>query len=298
MKSLHLALAGIGGCALGWTIASLYGALWAPPAAVAVPSTAGVPTFDVILAFGDSITQLGSDPQLGGYVARLADLYQRQMDVVNRGLSGYNSSLARSVVDQVFPVTQPMAAAGPALAKRGGSGSILPNRQSSLPGTAATVQLCILFFGANDAVDPPAPMHNPIDAYADNLRHFIGLLREPTSRHYSPKTRILIVTPPAVSDQMARETAKTMSVFRQVNSASTKRYAERAIAVAREAGVPYVDLNSAIEDKVKQLAAGAGAYGGYERYLADGLHLTAGGYELVYDLIVAQIKAHWPEMLP
>ncbi|KAJ2713772.1 isoamyl acetate-hydrolyzing esterase [Coemansia spiralis] len=301
-KFLHLVIAGVVGCGLGWTVSNLYGALLAAPAVTAVveePSPAVYPAYDVLLAFGDSITQLGGDPELGGYVARLADLYQRQMDVVNRGFAGFNSNAARGVVDRVFPVTQPAAAPG-ALEKRGRS-TIWPSRDRNRPGPAAAMQLCILFFGANDAVEAPSKTHVPIDQYADNLRHFIALLRDPASRHYSPKTRILIVTPPAVSDRMARDTAKKLDIFHHVSSASTKLYAERAIAVAREASLPFVDLNSAIETKVKENVAEGretGAYGGYERFLADGLHLTAGGYELLYKLIIDQIKANWPEILP
>ena len=102
--------------------------------------------------FGDSITQKASDPQ-GGWAAALAHNYQRkaravlstscrstwhfdtcqqsdqsraceQVDVVNRGYSGYNTRWAKYLLEKVFPANQPK------------------------------VNLVTLFWGANDASLP------------------------------------------------------------------------------------------------------------------------------------------------
>ncbi|KAJ1730856.1 isoamyl acetate-hydrolyzing esterase [Coemansia biformis] len=163
------------------------------------------------------------------------------------------------------------------------------------------MQLCILFFGANDAVLPSSRLHNPIDSYAENLKYFIALLRDPSSKYYSPNTRIMIITPPAVSDAMTKESAKGQSVFKYVSRAATKQYADMAIVVAKEANIPFVDLNTAIDKKVEELVAtikDPGVYAGYDRFLADGLHLTARGYEVLYNLIIDTIRTNWPEIMP
>lgn len=52
-----------------------------------------------ILLIGDSITQYSFS--VGGWGARLADWYVRKADVVNRGLSGYNSSWALAALPKV-----------------------------------------------------------------------------------------------------------------------------------------------------------------------------------------------------
>ena len=76
------------------------------------------------IVFGDSITQQAFSP--GGWAAMLSDAYQRRVDIMNRGYSGYNTRLATSLLSYVFP---PETAADAAL-------------------------LATVFFGANDAALP------------------------------------------------------------------------------------------------------------------------------------------------
>lgn len=52
------------------------------------------------VTFGDSITQMGFDVAIMGWVASLAFRYSRRMDVINRGLSGYNTRWALTVFDE------------------------------------------------------------------------------------------------------------------------------------------------------------------------------------------------------
>ncbi|KAJ7090032.1 hypothetical protein C8R43DRAFT_1050416 [Mycena crocata] len=53
---------------------------------------------DVIMLFGDSITQAAWDER--GFGARLANVYSRKLDVLNRGLAGYNTEWAIPVLEQ------------------------------------------------------------------------------------------------------------------------------------------------------------------------------------------------------
>ena len=73
--------------------------------------------------FGDSITQKAFAQ--GGWAGVVADAYQRRVDVINRGYSGYNTRWALSIVDHLFPAN-----------------------------TTSKVELATVFFGANDAALP------------------------------------------------------------------------------------------------------------------------------------------------
>lgn len=51
------------------------------------------------IMFGDSITQQAW--QRGGLGQHLSEVYQRRMDIVNRGFSGYNSNWALQAAPRV-----------------------------------------------------------------------------------------------------------------------------------------------------------------------------------------------------
>jgi hypothetical protein len=53
---------------------------------------------DTIMLFGDSITQGGWQPH--GFAQRLAYVYARKLDVINRGLSGYTTEWGIPVFEQ------------------------------------------------------------------------------------------------------------------------------------------------------------------------------------------------------
>ncbi|KAJ2497711.1 isoamyl acetate-hydrolyzing esterase [Coemansia sp. RSA 1972] len=298
------------------------------------------PGYDVFLAFGDSITQIGDDPDNGGYLAYLTRHYERQMDVLNRGFAGYNTTGARAVVHRVFPKTRTntrssalsgwypwQASSKPGkssgLAIYNSTGSIWPSRNNHFPSSARKLQLCIIFFGANDAQEEGEYGHNPIENYAENLRYFVSLLRSPDSEHYSPDTRILFITPPASGELLLKATARSghMPMFRNKD---TKAYAEVVKKIATEVGAPYVDLYSAIENRVHPPnkraemsdkldtgnstktgkvestvpAAKSGKYDGYDQLLIDGIHLNPAGNKMLFNLVVAEINKNWPELKP
>ncbi|KAJ2768366.1 isoamyl acetate-hydrolyzing esterase, partial [Coemansia nantahalensis] len=246
------------------------------------------PKYDVLLAFGDSLTQFGFNPARGGYLIHLAHHFERRMDVVGRGFAGYNTADARRVVDLVLPRTQQSA------------GKLWPQgRHNTFPNQDGKLQLCILFFGANDARLEGEGGHLPLEQYGDNLRYFVSLLRNPGSAHYSPDTRILIITPPPIGDKMI-ERITAQGAQPQARNSVTGTYADMAISVAREHGIPHVDLYSAINDAAKTAAAQDphGKLEGYDQFLVEGIHLREKGYKLLYDLIIQAIAANWPELAP
>ncbi|KAJ2378094.1 isoamyl acetate-hydrolyzing esterase [Coemansia sp. RSA 2611] len=246
-----------------------------------------------MLVFGDSITQFGNSVDRGGFVARLANYYQRQMDVINRGFSQYNASGALGIAGNVFPKTaSPVYSRSAAPAKSKPSSALWPLRDSNFPKSSSKLQLCILFFGTNDALAPSHPRANPIDSYYHAMHSLVALLRDSNSKHYSPETRIIIVTPPPVGELMLAEPTLT--------NARTSAYAQMAKRVATEVGAPYVDVFAEIQAHVKQDQANGnvtGEYDGYDKYLGDGIHPNFHGNSVIYELIMSTIGSKWPELV-
>jgi len=73
---------------------------------------------------------------------------------------------------------------------------------------------------------------------------------------------------------------------------STKAYARQMLRVGEETGVEVVDAWELFWAKAD------GKEEWLTPYLSDGLHLTAAGYEIVFDEVLAKIKAKYPELHP
>ncbi|KAJ2160530.1 isoamyl acetate-hydrolyzing esterase [Coemansia sp. RSA 552] len=274
--------------------------------------------YDVLYAFGDSITQRGYDIDTGGWVARLGQLYQRYMDVLNRGFQSYNTEAAREIVDRVFPVTSakstsegngPRAQITSKKSKRGAGGGVYTkrafewpeDRKQSLPGNNSVIQLCFIFFGANDAKVESAETYVPIDTFGDNLEYFISLLQDSDSPHYSPNARIVVITPPPAGDLLLEAMAEYQGGEVTSKNGITKEYAQRALGVAQQMNVASIDLYTEMENAVQEYVQGDGKssqYAGYDKYLVDGIHLSYDGNKLLYDLIVDLVNTTWPEIMP
>jgi len=200
---------------------------------------------DVILLFGDSLTQGGWEA--GGFAQRLAHVYARKLDVINRGLSGYNSEWALPVFEKVFP-------------KRGDPGP--------------KVRLLTLWLGGNDSCLEPSPQYLPLGRFIANLTKMVRMVQDPDSPYHSPETRIVLITPPPVSEKVrgADLASRNPPIALDRSASNTKRYAEAVTELAKNLSLPVVDLYTPIasaagddEDRLKT-------------YLSDGLHLTPEGY--------------------
>ncbi|XP_060191263.1 GDSL esterase/lipase At5g45920 isoform X2 [Lycium barbarum] len=163
-----------------------------------------------IYLFGDSITEMSFDD--GGWGASLVKHFNRTVDVVLRGYSGYNTRWALKVIEKVFPETE----------------------ESPL---AVTV-----FFGANDAClvnRCSAFQHVPIDEYKQNLHSIVSFLKGRW-----PTTQIILISPPPI-DEPARLlypfTENKLRLPERTNEAAGN-YAKACLAVAAECGVVAVDL--------------------------------------------------------
>ncbi|KAK8853298.1 hypothetical protein IAR55_004002 [Kwoniella newhampshirensis] len=218
------------------------------------------PTQGCIVLFGDSLTERQDVP--GTLHEKISQSYCRKLDVLNRGLGGYNTTLARPLLEHIF-------------AKKGE--------------TAQTVRLVTIWFGANDACLPPNVRAVPLSSYRENLDHFVESLTNPSKSPYAisetPINIILITPPPIFLPQIPQERQS----LRRIGHSS--RYAQ----VVREVGedwksreeskenttdwkIAVLDLWSAIEAKA------GGSDDGLAPFFHDGVHMTTQGYEVLWGL--------------
>ncbi|GAA6019620.1 hypothetical protein JCM11491_002828 [Sporobolomyces phaffii] len=224
---------------------------------------------DQIVLFGDSITQGAWVPAGTGSTMSIA--YQRKLDVMNRGLS---------------------AAWGLPVIKQW-----LPRRGERLP----KIRLLFIWFGANDAALPSSPQHVTLEEFKTNLVSIVDLVRSPASPYYSPGTVPVLVTPPPVNAHVrnAELTSRDPPRVPDRDAALTQAYADAVRLVAAQERLHVVDVWTAIDTKARE-------DGGLEKYLYDGLHLSAAGYEIVTgeiaNLIVNELpELHWdrlPQVFP
>nr|POE79715.1 isoamyl acetate-hydrolyzing esterase 1 like [Quercus suber] len=246
-------------------------------------------TMDQFLLFGDSITQHSSAGDGGefNFGGALTNAYMRKLDIVNRGLSGYNSSQALHILP-----------------------SILPSPHQ------AHLRFMTVFFGANDARFPNTPggpeQHVPLAQYKANLR---SIVMHPSLKEHS-NVRIILITPPPIEERKLRKA--DLAKLPQLEwtprraAATTARYAEAVRLVGQELQVPVLDIWDAMmtrasngETTARQpplaplpgsLEASSNAV--LESYLHDGLHFSSKGYKVLYDELMMLIQATWPDQMP
>lgn len=130
---------------------------------------------------------------------------------------------------------------------------------------AAQADYNYIFFGANDAADH----HNVSpEQFATNLTTFVTALG-------ADKTSL--VTTAYVNEKAIAETHEMPGR----SNANVAKYVAAAKAVAEKTGAKIVDLNHAMT-----------IYPGSDEFVvADGVHFTEVGYELVTSLIAADVKS-------
>ncbi|KAJ2917246.1 hypothetical protein MD484_g3200, partial [Candolleomyces efflorescens] len=206
---------------------------------------------DVFMLFGDSITQGAWEPGYEGFGQRLSHVYARRFDVLNRGLSGYNTEWALPILEQC-------------LAKR-------DDRQ------APKIRVLTIWFGANDACIKPSPQHVPVDKFESNIRRMIEMVHSPTSEYYSPDTRIVLITAPPINtltraaDLGSRDPPMALDRLFE----TTRQYAEVVKKIGEELKLGVVDVWTLLWEGAGRVEAGLSKFSG------DGLHLNGEGYEVI-----------------
>ncbi|CAA3002500.1 GDSL esterase lipase At5g62930 [Olea europaea subsp. europaea] len=200
-----------------------------------------------IVLFGDSIT--AQSFRSGGWGAALADTYTRKADVVVRGYGGYNTRWALFLLNHLFPMG------------------------SATPPVATTI-----FFGANDAAllgRTGERQHVPIEEYRENLRRIVRHLKNCT-----PTMLIVLITPPPIDELGRLEFARSLygdkaTELPERTNEMAAVYAKQCVELAEELGLPSINLWSKMQKTE-----------GWQKFLSDGLHLTAEGNAIVYEEVV------------
>ncbi|GMH37537.1 hypothetical protein BSKO_05410 [Bryopsis sp. KO-2023] len=205
--------------------------------------------------FGDSLTQTSFSP--GGWGNLLADHYARQVDVVSRGLSGYNTRWAKHILPVVFAETQ-----------------------------APPPDLVTVFFGANDAAladGPDARQHVPLDEYKSNLEAIVRHVEKMKSKH-----AVLITPPPVDGAAWANHHGSTQGGNPEGPdrcSEETEKYASACISVGEKMGYPVLDLFSLLGGKAD-----------WEKHLCDGLHFNQKGHQFVFEMLLALLREKFEDL--
>ena len=222
-------------------------------------SSAAVPTRKSfqrpkILLLGDSLTQTSFE----GWGAKLADVYQRRADIVNRGYSGYNTD---------FYLRLPL---------------------DDLASCEHT--LVLIFFGANDAAIKEVDRHHhvSVEEYSKNLKTLLEQLR---SVSLPPRCQddILLITPPPVDHeqrlayQIKKYGEKATGVLERTLE-NTGRYAESCQSVAKAANLPCLNLYDGMQKRAD-----------WPSFFHDGLHFSPRGHAYVGEALVDAINKHFPK---
>ncbi|CAM6098249.1 unnamed protein product [Calypogeia fissa] len=205
-----------------------------------------------IVLFGDSLTEWSFRVDECGWGASLANHFSRKADVVARGFGGYNTRLAKIMLDRIFPIP------------------------SSNPPILVTVG-----FGANDSSDPNAShkiLSVPVAEYGQNLRKIVTHLKK-----QSDTTKIILFTPPPVSEKMLVKQWLMWPDFSGIptrRNEHTRLYAEEVVKVAWDEKLPVINLWSIFQEEADW----------EEKYLSDGLHLTSQGNAKVFEELLKVLE--------
>ena len=193
--------------------------------------------FDAALLLGDSQTQLGWGE--GGWVTSLAEKYVRKVDIINRGLSGYNTRMLLNV---------------------------LPDILDSV--ALENVKIVTLMMGSNDASFPETNPEQavPLEEFGENLLKIISMLLNKGIK----KESIVIMSPPPILPEKWTQYRNSLPGPKYENCKDnqlTKQYAAECGKVAGRMNITFVDLFTAMMGLHDLDAA-----------LSDGLHLGKPGH--------------------
>ncbi|XP_050171798.1 isoamyl acetate-hydrolyzing esterase 1 homolog [Myiozetetes cayanensis] len=163
-----------------------------------------------VLLFGDSITEYSF--QENGWGAYLADRLVRKCDVVNRGISGYNTRWAKLILPRLITEST----------------------------SAESIVAITIFFGANDSAlkDLNPKQHVPLEEYAANLKSMIQYLKSVDIT----EDRIILITPPPLQESAWEKACLAKGDKLNRCNATTGQYAQACVQVAKDCRTDVLDL--------------------------------------------------------
>ncbi|XP_060938359.1 isoamyl acetate-hydrolyzing esterase 1 homolog isoform X1 [Limanda limanda] len=219
-----------------------------------------------VIFFGDSITQFSFQPNGWGadITHRLASCPCRKCDVVNRGLSGYNSRWAKIVLPRLIS-------------------------SHSSDDNINNIAAVTVFFGANDCAleDKNPQQHIPLQEYSENLKEIIRLL----ALAGVSADRVIFITPPPLHEPAWEKECILKGCPLNRHNSVAGQYAQACVQAAGQCGTDVLDLWTLMQKDGQD----------YTVYLSDGLHLSEKGNQFVaqhlWGLLESRV-AHLPFILP
>jgi len=249
-----------------------------PPAA---PDAIGN-TMEQFVLFGDSITQQSFSPHLSySFGSALADVYVRKLDIVNRGLSGYNSTQALRALPLCIPDADNVK-----------------------------IRFLTIFFGANDARLPGTPggpdQSVPVEEYRQNIQRMV---RHPAVLAHE-NIRIILITPPPIDERKSQkadqEKYRSLGVMMRRSAQNTAAYAQAIRELGQELEIPVLDIHKSILARCGYSHSSTPMGGSAEvppnvslqEFLVDGLHFSGEAYRLLFGELMGLIEKEWPDQIP
>jgi lysophospholipase L1-like esterase len=193
----------------------------------------------------------------------LAMHFSRRADVLNRGLSGYNTRWGLQALDSCLP----------------------PH---------ASTELATVWFGANDAADAALNprQHVPLDEYKRNLTAIVERIQKRCKN-------VVVLSPPPIHEATYRSNfieprqGKGAPLDRTLEASKT--YATAAGEVAASAGCAFIDVWSKFQ--VAASAASGSDEQPWGKLFYDGLHLSDEGNRLLFKELLGGLRDCFPDLL-
>ncbi|KAJ2893451.1 isoamyl acetate-hydrolyzing esterase [Coemansia aciculifera] len=145
-------------------------------------------------------------------------------------------------------------------------------------------RLLVILFGSNDAMPPPSTRHVPIAEFRRNIEQILASID-------LSATSVVLVTPPSLGVKLYEATNDDVGRTFE----SVKECADAVREIASAFSVPCADLWTAVEEGAKEIG---GEMDGYDAYSYDGVHLSAGGNDLLFDVLMRTIRSQHPHLDP
>jgi lysophospholipase L1-like esterase len=168
------------------------------------------------IALGDSNTEMGFGETQ--WLNKIANMFERKLDVINRGFSGYNSKHIRYFLKDIFDEFD--------------IGSI----------TGVTILL-----GTNDSTNKTNTLlHVPLDKYKENMKAIINYLISIGVK----ANKIILISPPRIDEEAVYQIIGENNTY---YDSLVKDYAQVCRDIEGDLGVLFVDINKAMnDDKYKE----------------------------------------------
>jgi isoamyl acetate esterase len=224
------------------------------------------PPRPLFLLCGDSLTQDAAHSDSLGWGVWLQHAYIRSVDIINRGLCGYNTKF---FIEQALPVLREELR------------------------TRFQPALITLWLGTNDASaadGSEAGLYLPLDQYKQNMALILD-----TFQTLAPQATILVITPAVIDDDRRREIQVKDQGKRPADpldrtNAQIQRYAQACVEVATQAGVAVLDFHTFFMEQYPEKHNRA-------RFFGDGVHLSREGNRVVYEQVKKRIETLVPKEL-